>query len=74
MSIHCLSIISIAETSEEQSLGTEQVSKAFAEIDEVAQNNAAIANKSASASEKMRTQGDMIKILINELRALVGKK
>jgi len=67
-------IISVAETSEEQALRIEQISKAFAEIDKVARNNAAIADKSAFASEKMKDRGEMIKILINELRALIGKK
>ena len=67
-------IISIAGTSEEQAVRIEQISKAFTEIDKVAQDNAAIAEKSASASEKMRAQGEMIKNLINELRSLVSTK
>ncbi len=67
-------ITEIAGTSDEQAVRIEQLSNAVAETDRVTQNNAANAEETASASEEVTTQVKKIKILVNELTVLIGKR
>ncbi|MBN1829314.1 MAG: hypothetical protein JW884_09260 [Deltaproteobacteria bacterium] len=64
-------VAEIAAASREQAQGIEQVNKAVGEMDKVVQQNAANAEESASASEEMNAQAEQMKILVNELMALV---
>ncbi|MBI9088379.1 MAG: hypothetical protein JEZ12_04125 [Desulfobacterium sp.] len=57
----------IAETSEEQSAGIEQINNAVAEVDKVIQQNAANAEASASASAQLNTQSVQMKGYIRDL-------
>jgi len=57
-------IAEIAAASQEQSTGIDQVNKAIAQMDEVTQQNAALVEEAAAASESMNDQarglGDMM--------------
>ena len=64
----------ISLASDEQASGTEQLGKAVNETDHVIQQNAAIAEESASASEDMRDQARHMKGFVEKLAFLVGKK
>ena len=65
----------IAEASNEQSKGIEQVSTAILEMDKVVQRNAANAEESASASEEMSAQAAQLHTYVGELVGLInGKK
>jgi methyl-accepting chemotaxis protein len=63
----------IAAASSEQAQGIEQVNIAVTEMDKVTQQNAATAEESASASEKLSDQAEDIKSFIADLAAMVGK-
>jgi hypothetical protein len=65
-------ISEITVASKEQAQGIEQVAVAVAQINQVTQANAANAEESASASEELSAQVDQVKVMIQELRALVG--
>ncbi len=62
----------ISTASQEQSRGIEQVSNAVLEMDKIVQQNAASAEESASASQKMNAQAEQLKEFVAELVALVG--
>ena len=64
----------IARTSGEQAVRIGLVNNAVAETDRITQTNAANAEETASASEEMKLQVAKIKILVNELMVLIGKK
>jgi methyl-accepting chemotaxis protein len=61
----------IAAASLEQAQGIEQVNKAAVEVDKVAQQNAAYAQESASASAVMKSQAERIRKMVKELVVLV---
>lgn len=67
-------IVRIAETSEEQAKRIEQLNHAVKESDKVTQNNAADSVETAAASEEMKAQVEKIRIFINDLTVLIGKK
>jgi len=64
----------IAAASNEQAQGIDQINKAVAEMDKVVQQNAANAEESASASEEMNAQAEMMKGFVNELVVLIGSR
>ncbi|MBF0573417.1 MAG: methyl-accepting chemotaxis protein [Desulfamplus sp.] len=64
----------ISEASQEQTTGIEQVNIAVAEMDKVIQQNAANAEESASASEEMHAQSEVMLGLVNELVLLLKGK
>ncbi len=57
----------IAEASNEQAQGIEQVNTAVTEMDRVVQQNAATAEESASASEEMNAQAAQMTAMVEEL-------
>ncbi len=62
----------IAEASNEQAQGIEQVNKAVSEMDKVIQQTAANAEESAAASEDMNAQAKQMKGVVKDLTAMVG--
>ena len=62
----------IAASSQEQSQGIGQVSKAVGEMDKVTQANAAGAEESASAAEQLSSQAEMMRQSVAELVAVTG--
>ncbi len=50
----------ISAASHEQSLGIEQINQAISQMDEITQQNAALAEEAAAASESMREQADQL--------------
>ena len=64
----------VAATSGDQARGIEQISKGMAEMDRVAQQNAASSEESASASEEMKAQAKYLSEFVQKLITLVGKK
>jgi len=64
-------VAEIAEASDKQAKGIEQLNNAVAEIDKVVQRTAASAEESASAAEEMRFQCDMTFQMVKELNALI---
>ena len=65
----------IADASDEQARGIEQVAQAFTEIDTITQKNAAHAEENASASEEMSAHAARMKAAVRGLMALVtGEK
>jgi methyl-accepting chemotaxis protein len=65
-------VAEISAASKEQAQGIEQVNTAVTEMDKVTQQNAANAEESASASEEMNAQAEQMKVIVEELVALVG--
>jgi methyl-accepting chemotaxis protein len=65
-------VAEIAEASNEQAQGIEQVNKAVSEMDRVVQQGAANAEESASASHEMNAQAEHMKGIVQELVALIG--
>lgn len=63
----------ITAASEEQAQGIEQVSHAVLEMDRVTQQNSALAEESAGASEELNAQAGQMKSTVDELGALIGK-
>ncbi len=63
----------IAEASNEQAQGIEQVNTAVTEMDRVVQQNAATAEESASASEEMNAQADQMKSQVEKLNTMLTK-
>lgn len=61
----------IADASNEQALGIEQINAAVSEMDHVTQQNAATAQESSSASEEMSAQAQRLKDMVRELVAVV---
>ena len=64
-------VAEISEASSEQSQGIEQVNIAISEMDKVVQQNAANAEESASASEEMSAQAELLKEYVRDLVLLI---
>ena len=62
----------IAEASNEQAQGIDQINKSVAEMDKVTQQTAASAEESSSASEEMNAQAEQMKTVVEDLISLVG--
>jgi methyl-accepting chemotaxis protein len=62
----------IADSSQEQAQGVDQINKAIAELENIVQNNAGSAEESASAAEEMNTQADTMRDYLQGLADLVG--
>lgn len=62
----------IADASNEQTIGLDQVNKAMAEIDRVVQQSAANADQSASASSQLYAQADKMQEFVAALTVLIG--
>lgn len=63
----------ITAASQEQALGISQVNTAVAELDKVTQQNTAIAEQAASASENMNDQALEMKNFVGNLLLLIGR-
>ena len=61
----------IAESSSEQASGISQISMAMNQLDKVAQANAASAEKTANSSERLEGQSNSIKVIVDDLDAIV---
>lgn len=57
----------IAQSSHEQSEGISQLNSAVASMDKITQDNAALAQQSASASEEMKEQAESVRVAVSEL-------
>jgi methyl-accepting chemotaxis protein len=64
----------IASASQEQTQGIDQTNRAVGEMDQVTQQNAANAEESASASEQLNSQAEIMLTLVTQLERLAGKK
>lgn len=64
-------VAEIAAASTEQGQGISQVNTAVTEMDKIVQQNAASAEESASASEELNAQAEQMKVMVNDLIALV---
>jgi methyl-accepting chemotaxis protein len=64
----------IAAASDEQALGIGQIGKAVEEMNRVTQQNAANAEESASSSEEMNVQANMMRSQLVALDSLVGSR
>ncbi|MFP4052866.1 MAG: methyl-accepting chemotaxis protein [Phycisphaerae bacterium] len=62
----------VANGGQEQAKGIEQISESLNEMDTVTQRNAATAEESASASEELSGQAEMLMDTVRELQSLVG--
>ncbi|MBI5605360.1 MAG: CZB domain-containing protein [Deltaproteobacteria bacterium] len=62
----------ISSASVEQSQGIDQITKAVTEMDRVVQQNASTAEESASASEELSTQADLMKQFVHDLVKAIG--
>jgi len=67
-------VAEIAAASQEQARGVEQINRAISEFDKVVQQNAASAEESASASQELTAQSEQMKLIVDELAALVGAR
>ena len=65
-------VTDIAAASMEQTQGIDQINTSASEMDHVTQANAANAEESASASEELSSQAEQMKLMVNELMAIVG--
>lgn len=64
----------VADASAQQQVGIEQLRTAVFEIDSVTQNNAAVAEQGASATEGLRHQASVVRDTVDELKRLIGAK
>mgnify|MGYP001605931094 FL=1 len=64
----------IATSSEEQTNGIDQISKAIQQMDQVVQQNAANAEETASASEELSSQAQELSGLVDKIAEEVGRK
>jgi methyl-accepting chemotaxis protein len=62
----------IANASQEQAQGVEQINSAVAQMDRVTQQNASNAEESASAAEQLNAQAATVKSVVGELASLVS--
>ncbi len=62
----------IADASNEQSRGIDEVNSAVAQLDQVTQQNAANAEESASAAEELSSQSEQLSSMVGDLVRLVG--
>ncbi len=60
-------IAEIAQSSQEQSEGINQINAAVANMDKITQSNAALAQQSASASEEFKEQAAQVRLAVTEL-------
>lgn len=69
-------ITDITTATNEQALGVDQINTAMAQMDKVTQSNAASAEETASSTEELTAQSDMLRGVVDELVLLVsgGKK
>jgi methyl-accepting chemotaxis protein len=63
----------IASASDEQANGIEQLNKTMAEMENVTQGNAAKSEETASASQQLYAQSDLMKTIVRDLTVLAGK-
>ncbi len=63
-------IFGIAETSEKQAIGIEQITKGVGQISSVIQSNSATAEESAAASEEFSGQAQMLKSLVDQFKLI----
>ena len=64
----------IAEASQEQSTGIEQVNQAVGEMDEITQQNAALVEQAAAASESMQHQAVRLSQLVSGFQLIQNSK
>ncbi len=64
-------VAEVAAASQEQKQGIEQVNIAISQMDKVTQSNAANAEESASAEEKLNEQAIALKEVVAQLRILI---
>ena len=64
----------IAAASEEQAQGIDEVNRAVTEMDKVTQRNASSAEESASASQQMNAQAELLKGMVHDLTSIVGNR
>ena len=64
----------IAQASQEQSKGIEQINATVSQIDKITQANAAAAEESASASEELNAQAAELNVMVGNLQQLVDGK
>jgi len=62
----------IAKASSDQAKGVEQINSAMSQMDKVVQQNAANAEESASASEELSSQAQILRQTVDQLAMLVG--
>ncbi len=62
----------IAQASQEQAQGVDQVNTAVSQMDKVTQQNASGAEESASAAEELSAQAATVKTMVDELSSMVG--
>ncbi len=60
-------IAEIAQSSQEQSEGINQVNAAVANMDKITQSNAALSQQSAAASEELKSQATQVRLAVTEL-------
>jgi methyl-accepting chemotaxis protein len=63
----------IASASDEQAHGIEQLNKTMAEMENVTQGNAAKSEETASASQQLYAQSDLMKAIVQDLTSLAGR-
>jgi methyl-accepting chemotaxis protein len=51
--------------------GISEISSALNQLDQSTQNNAMSADSSAQASERLRSQAEQVKVLVDELSAVI---
>jgi methyl-accepting chemotaxis protein len=64
----------IAQSSHEQSEGIGQLNSAVASIDKITQDNAALAQQSASASEELKEQAESVRHAVRELMRMAREE
>jgi methyl-accepting chemotaxis protein len=65
-------IAEIAQASNEQKTGIDEISKAMAGLNQVVQQNAAVAEESAAAAEEMNAQAAKLQEYAGDLASLIG--
>jgi methyl-accepting chemotaxis protein/methyl-accepting chemotaxis protein-1 (serine sensor receptor) len=61
----------VCRSSQEQTRGVEQVSRAIAQVEQVTQSNAASAEENATAGHELCAQSELLKNIVGRLNALV---
>jgi methyl-accepting chemotaxis protein len=64
-------IAEIAQSSHEQSEGISQLNSAVASMDKITQDNAALAQQSAAASEELKSQAGQVRLAVDALMQMV---
>ena len=64
----------IAVASREQSSGIEQINQAITQMDDITQQNAALVEEAAAASESMQTQAEKLSELVGAFRLVQGEQ